>query len=1015
MSIQTIPIADIIGSNNRLLSLSDEQRSDTLNPIVAHHLKEATLNNIGADSVYFSGDFPVIYFKKVQKFDAATIHTIAQIHKKIWNQSKASFLYVENEVEARVYNCVEQPVYIKNDDSTLFNERVELARFNKTLEADMMRLKEVFSIASVDSGDFWKKEEYAKKIDFSKKINKTLIQNLITTKKILKTEKGIEEKIIHDLLLRSLFILYLEDRGATEAAFYQQYQKNAKSYFDVLDDKEAVYQLFNLLEERFNGNLCPVSAEEKEIITTAHLIEIKKCFWSKVDAKNANQTQLFDWRVFDFSIIPIELISEIYEEFLTPVEQKNSGAFYTPNILVDFILNKVLPFPSANNHNYSQRILDPTCGSGIFLVQSLNRLLDRWVYAHPKKTLDFKTICNVVKDNIFGVEKNTESIKVAAFSLYLAMINRLSPKDLWKSVQFPYLIYSPDQQDKKKQGVNLFCMSSLADIPWGDISFDLVVGNPPFGTKNIDKETTSYLNKNKLPKEKVIAFLHKALSFAPKGKIALVATSKVLFNNADEIDKNFKKFLFQDNYVEEIHNFSIFAGVPKEYGKPLFCSANVAVSVFIYSKSAPSNLSPTILYCAPKTYFKNNVINGLAIDATDIKYIPRTEAKNPDTKIWKVAMWGIQRDFQFLRQLMSKKNIGELLEKEGVISGVGFELSKPKKPNEDIKNIPFIDADKLERYFTISFSAKTIENTLFYRLGTIQAYKLPHVLVKEGLANKKVCASFLDYDCSFLKTIYGIYHSDEKFLKLLTAYFNSTFAIYFLFLISSSLGIDRRRISPNEVLLLPNLLDRISSENQELIIAKFGELISLKKENKALNTAQINELESAIDALLMDALGFSKKEQILIYDTVNYTLDAFLNKDKSPAYKKVQEGQIQKHGTMLLSVLKDFLTEENQMNIWASYYLSSQSPLNVLAIHFNEAKPQGSVCAANADIQSVLKEIDAYAYQQFSEGIYFRKTIKYYTKDTVYLVKPNQQRFWMESAAMTDADEIIADMLNAGE
>ena len=64
----------------------------------------------------------------------------------------------------------------------------------------------------------------------------------------------------------------------------------------------------------------------------------------------------FDWRMFQFQYIPIELISSIYEEFMSKEDEKHEqlrteGAFYTPKMLVEFVLNEVLPWPDENKQN----------------------------------------------------------------------------------------------------------------------------------------------------------------------------------------------------------------------------------------------------------------------------------------------------------------------------------------------------------------------------------------------------------------------------------------------------------------------------------------------------------------------------------------------------------------------------------------------------------------------------------------------------------------------------------------
>jgi len=70
--------------------------------------------------------------------------------------------------------------------------------------------------------------------------------------------------------------------------------------------------------------------------------------------------------VFNFNFIQIELLSEVYENFLGElISKKEKGQFYTPYPLVELILNDKLP-TTKNEKEYNIKILDPACGSGNF-------------------------------------------------------------------------------------------------------------------------------------------------------------------------------------------------------------------------------------------------------------------------------------------------------------------------------------------------------------------------------------------------------------------------------------------------------------------------------------------------------------------------------------------------------------------------------------------------------------------------------------------------------------------------
>ena len=227
------------------------------------------------------------------------------------------FLYVYSDTEIRIYSCSEKPLIVTKENFD-YEKELQTVEIKSYLYSDKEQLKELnklFSRIAIDTGIVWtlKEAQFIRdKISLQKRVDKYLVQSLINTANQLQ-EQGLKMDFIHKIILRSLFLLYLEDRGATDAKLYSLYKKDATSYFDILEDVDATYKLYERLENDFNGSI--FSVEQNEKISVEQLRLIKKCFTSGND-KTA-QTELFeDWRLFDFSIIQIELLSEIYENFL---------------------------------------------------------------------------------------------------------------------------------------------------------------------------------------------------------------------------------------------------------------------------------------------------------------------------------------------------------------------------------------------------------------------------------------------------------------------------------------------------------------------------------------------------------------------------------------------------------------------------------------------------------------------------------------------------------------------------
>ncbi len=1024
---------------NRCVSCSDMSLLPDDQRMVCEQIKD-----FGIDEIYFSTDenksYPAVFLKKVSQFDTETLKEIARIHKYIWNYQKVLFLYVYSDTEIRIYNCTAKPfAENRNTDYTKELKKLEIQVASSQDKEALSNLVTLFSSIAIDTGIVWtlpEAIEIRKKINLQKRVDRYLVDSLKEATKDLQKLGLTDITIIHKIILRSLFLLYLEDRGATGKDFYETIKPNAKTYFDILEDVEATYRLFAKLEEQFNGNVFSVVEGERQNIEQKHLEIIRKCFISGYEGDG--QAELFsEWRLFDFNIIQIELISEIYERFLAETDEKkkkNAGAFYTPPSLVTLILDEVLPIGKKYT-NYNVKILDPACGSGIFLVESYKRLLKRYENAHNEKLTNFDQLNKILTDNIYGIEQNDQAIIVAAFSLYLALVDNLDPKTLWLSTKLPCLINDPDHVPEKKKGNNLFCRDTIAqndDIE--SIQFDLVVGNPPFGTENKSKGVTlsptirNYCNKYGFAKEMVLPFLHKAIQFAPKGKVALIFNAKIL-TNINSTYQNFRKWLFNECYVSKIYNFSILRNAPVDFGGQLFGSAIGPICIGFYQKEQPSNFADKIIYYAPKTYIKSNILEGVVIDSSDVKYLPREECRKTDTKIWKIAMWGGDKDADLIARLSNMPTLATYLTANNIHAGLGLQFIDSSTRNVIINDeVPsvYIKPEHINRYLSYHFSnikdGMSLKSMVIYdqhpnwgtrlaihgfrRLGNTCTYKAPHILIKEGLQNNDICASFIDKDCSFNSKVIGLRVEDEQLLKGLTCFLNSSLVQYYIFLCSPSIGIEREEIKINEIKSLPFILqtnDLYALSNiYDSAIAGMAEF----------SDVDIKSLENDINKYIYEKYEISDWEKILIDDFCSTTKQLMMKSYKNAMWP-VNKHDISAYTNRLCDEINQFMCN-NDMQVSGIYYtIQPKSPLAVIKLFFDESI--SSVECSPLDLNTELNVLDKLLWEAKEGSIYFRKKVTYYHENSIYIILPNQKRFWTESMAMEEASEIIMEILNMEE
>jgi type I restriction-modification system DNA methylase subunit len=230
--------------------------------------------------------------------------------------------------------------------------------------------------------------------------------------------------------------------------------------------------MYNALQNKFNGNLFDLGKEIEDKKLTKDVFILLTNFFSGCTELSSGQKSLFN--LYDFNIIPVELISNIYEILLGKEAQNTDEAFYTPNYLVEYILDQTIaPFLTINN---KFTILDPSCGSGIFPVNSYRRMIEKHLNGETYSN-DDSMLINILTKSIYGIDTNKDAIDVAIFLLYLTALDYKDPKTL-KRFSLPNI---KDINLIESDFFNESNNSKLKQLK--TIKFDFIIGNPPWGSK----------------------------------------------------------------------------------------------------------------------------------------------------------------------------------------------------------------------------------------------------------------------------------------------------------------------------------------------------------------------------------------------------------------------------------------------------------------------------------------------------------------------------------------------------
>ena len=166
-----------------------------------------------------------------------------------------------------------------------------------------------------------------------------------------------------------------------------------------------------------------------------------------------------------------------------------------------------------NDITGDETVLDLTCGSGVFLVEALRRLVARKGGEAPARELIRSTLYN----QVYGVDISDVAIRVAAFSLYLAALELDPDPRPPEALKFKHLngrtLLIGDAHNIETRPV----ASSLLDAAGERRRFDIVVGNPPWtfrGKKGTeDRRTRSQPGAPRAPPWEGLDFVLRAAEF----------------------------------------------------------------------------------------------------------------------------------------------------------------------------------------------------------------------------------------------------------------------------------------------------------------------------------------------------------------------------------------------------------------------------------------------------------------------------------------------------------------------
>lgn len=355
-----------------------------------------------------------------------------------------------------------------------------------------------------------------------------LASNILANNEIAERDLNLAVQLTID---RIIFLRICEDRGIEPPERLLRITKGKGAY-------QQLTKLFKDADDRYNSGLFHFNPKEVHA-TAADTVTLKL----KVDDEPLHKIilSLYLPNPYEFSVIPADILGQVYERFLGKVIQVNGktaivedkpeikkagGVFYTPSYVVDFIvretIDKLLDGKTPKQVE-KIKILDPACGSGSFLIVAYQRLLDwhlnyyianggaakfkKEIHQTEKGALRLTTQVrkSILLNGIFGVDIDPQAVEVTKLALLLKVLEGESGEALGKNLSLFHERALPDLGDNIKCGNSLVSSDfyDQGELPvlneedhfrinafdWADEfstifqagGFDAVIGNPPYG------------------------------------------------------------------------------------------------------------------------------------------------------------------------------------------------------------------------------------------------------------------------------------------------------------------------------------------------------------------------------------------------------------------------------------------------------------------------------------------------------------------------------------------------------
>lgn len=956
----------------------------------AHDLRRGRV--FSPDALWRSASSLTVYFKFEHTTPAEEV--VSQWRREIWNEGFAPLLWVISPERIDLYNGFGAPVEEGDAQKHL------IRRFDN-VETSLRELDALAGRLAIETGQFWAQMPL---VDRKTSVDQKLLSDLSFLERDL-VAGNLERSATQALIGRVIFTQYLIDREIVSAARLKKLC-GYTALPSILRDRVATGQLFSWLAQTFNGDMFPPSSV-KTTPAANHLVRVAE-FLEAVDPESGQQ----NFFPYQFDLIPVELISSIYEQFAhaeprvdarRSTEALRNGVHYTRLSVVSLVLDEVMDGLTGR-----ESVLDLTCGSGVFLVEALRRLVHLRAGGQP---LTRELIRSTLYEQVHGVDISEAAVRVAAFSLYLAALELDPDPQPPHSLRFQPLIGKTllvgDARTVEQSGDG----EAVLTTPTGLKQFDLIVGNPPWSFKGqIGTEArrkTRVAGVPSQPRGEGLDFVLRAAEFSHEKTRFGVILSAMPFFSRSGTGVAAVQHVMRTLAPITLVNLSNLCSW-------LFATATMP-AVVLFARHRPKLRADQVTVVQIPWTASGARTHSFEVAPSDIISLSMRDIEARPMKL-KAAAIGRRRDVALLDSLVSSHvSLGDQFGKLGSEMNVGLIHGLPANQTRDareLKGLELLQADDI-RPFQIPSDLPHFKLSKAQWPRSRDIYRAPILIVKETLsAGPRAIVAVADRDLVFTNAYFGasIPVAHRQSAHLLAAILGSSLASWFFLMAASEFGIWKRRLLQHDVALLP-------TPDLKLAIKSEAGKRLLQVERKLQRHSPAPEDWSALDKAVFDLYDLDETDRVVVRDGLIRASWQWQAGRESSVSSASIHSDVSNYAQVFLGVIGGWLSARNKRHMRAEVFdVPVGSALRIVRFVLEEGPGNASVgiVTPQGELSDVLARIGRRLKVKIATALSAERELRIHGRNEVVIIKPAARRYWMGISALEDADAVVAESFLGG-